>query len=92
MYITQIKLSFLLTGTRHQAIPEEKVLHRSCPVEGSRVSVIDSEGQRIGDVIVKIFTYARQIVNNGDTDGIQVFSRTDTAVQKYLRRINRACV
>lgn len=80
-------ICYFLTCARHQTISEEKVLHSGGPIQRSRVGIVNCEGQRVGDVIVKIFTHTRQIVYNRNTNGIQFFSRTYTAIQKYLRRI-----
>lgn len=83
----RIPRSYWLTCARHQSISEQKVLHGGCPIQRRGVGVVNGEGQRVSDMIVKIFADTRQIVNDWYTNSVQVFSWSDTAVQKYLWRV-----
>lgn len=69
-----------LTCAGHQAVPEQQVLHGGCPIERSGIGVIDGEGQRVGDVIVKILANARKITDDRHTHRVELLPRPYAAV------------
>lgn len=69
-----------LTCAGHQAVPEEQVFHSSRPIERSGIGIVDSEGQRVGNVIVKTLADTREIANNRHTRSIELLLRPYAAV------------
>lgn len=68
------------TCAGHQAVSEQQVFHGGRPIERSGVSIIDGEGQSVGDVIVKIFADSRKIANDRHTYRIELLSRSYAAI------------
>lgn len=70
----------LLTCTRHQTVPEQQVLHGGRPIERRGVGVVDGEGQRVGDMIVKILADTRKIADNRHAHCIELLPGSYAAV------------
>lgn len=80
-----------LTCTGHQTVPEQQVLHGGRPIERSGVGIVDSEGQSVSHVIVKILADAWKVTDDRHTHRIELLPRPDAAVQENLRRVNGTC-